>query len=127
MPRARSKKYLCRTWGNNLAKDVEHATSGHTANILVRRWGAYNSREYLSDDLWLEAYQMNKPVGNTDQMLMISEILKFRGVIQVAQAANTNEKGVIVIEIFGFGAHQYLPKDIANQVKGRLLEGELGL
>jgi hypothetical protein len=70
---------------------------------------------------------MNKPVGNTDQMLMISEILKYRGVVQVAQTATTKEKGMIVIDIFGFAAHKYLPTDIANQVKGRQLEDELGL
>jgi hypothetical protein len=127
MPKAKPKIIMPRFYGNNIFKDVAHISTGHGANILVSRWGTFNSREHLSDELWLDAYLISQSKENTDQLLMISEIFKFRGVVQVAQAATTPEKGMVVIDVFGFKAHKYLPSEIANQVKGRLLEGELGL
>jgi uncharacterized phosphosugar-binding protein len=127
MPRTKPKKTTRHVYGNSLSKDIAHIWTGHGANILASRWGAVNSRAHLSDDLWLDAYLISQSKDDMDQMLIISEILKYRGVVQVAQAATTTEKGMIVIEVFGFEAHKYLPSDISRQVKGRHLEDQLGL
>lgn len=58
---------------------------------------------------------------------MIADILHSRGAEKTAQAATTQEKGMVLIEIFGMGAHKLLSWEISNKVKGRHLENELGL
>jgi hypothetical protein len=127
MQRTKPKKTTRHVYGNSLSKDIAHIWTGHGANILASRWGAVNSRVHLSDDLWLDAYLISQSKDDMDQMLIISEILKYRGVAQVAQAATTTKNGMIVIEVFGFEAHKYLPSEISSQVKGRHLEDQLGL
>jgi hypothetical protein len=58
---------------------------------------------------------------------MIELLLKRRGVDLVAPFITDKDTGEIFVEVFGVKSLTLLPDDIANQVKGRLLEAELGL
>jgi hypothetical protein len=109
------------------AKAAVGVDSSYSVREFVKKFGATASQTFFPERLWLEAYFDSKFSGEKAQVNMICDVLRFRGAESLAQAVDSKESGMLLIELFGFQAHKLLPKDIANQVKGRHLEDELGL
>lgn len=120
--------YLILLSAHDPAQTAPHITRAVMAVFFILAYGVELATPYVSTSVWLEAM---KELPFTPEEIkargMIEILLKCRGVDLVAPFITDKDTGEIFVEVFGVKSLTLLPDDIANQVKGRLLEAELGL
>lgn len=105
-----------------------HVKQDFQAIFFVEAFGLTLAKPFLSNELWLQALSLNEMRGSGKAMGdCLKRILESRGAERIALSIHDKDTGALFAEIFGIKALSLLPPDLAKQVKGHLLEGELGL
>jgi hypothetical protein len=105
-----------------------HIRSAIRAVFFVLAYGVELAAPHVPANIWLAA--MNECPFTPEEVKarhMILLLLKSRGADLVIPFIKGPEFGLLFVEIFGFESISLLPDKIANKVKGKLLENELGL
>jgi hypothetical protein len=107
------------------AKYVEY---DFQARLFFEAFGLERSKPFFTSQLWLQALYL-AGLSDPDQGIRegLKLIIESRGAEHISLLIHNKEAGVLFAEIFGIKALSLLQPDLAKQVKGHLLEGELGL
>jgi hypothetical protein len=107
---------------------AKHVQYDFQARMFFEAFGLERSKPFFTSQLWLHALSLaglSDPDKATRDGLKL--LIKSRGAEHIALVIHDREAGALFAEIFGVKALSLLLPNLAKQVKGQLLEGELGL